>query len=485
MPRTKGDAAISFFSTLMAEQNTKVLSERTREFFSDTDRLRRIALQRQNMMADKAQGFVFEQLEVSKFNLDALFKNSSYKATTTDALGEINNPIADIRIKNSETGEVVKSYQAKSCAKPSHTLFELRNPKYEEVSLVGPSEQHQEMQKLINDRTEKAESIYAPQYESAKKRLDQGIQHDGVQSGGTTHEEAIANTNAATAAQTASKMEWQAIGNEMHKAGMQAGTFAGTVGGGVALAGGLWKLHKGEVTPTQVALDTIYAGVGSFATGYASAATAKGIPHLLTGMGISDASLGSLTRSNAHVAIASGIIQSTKHVAQYLKGDIDFDEMVNQVGGTAIIGASSFYYGALGQVLIPIPVVGAMVGSSVGYFVGNILHQSGVISLGESAQVRVARERRERIEQLCVEAVARMQAARLAMTELMEEHFAAQAAALSTAFDDMDEAMMSWDADGFMKGLTNLNSTFSLSLPFHDFESFENFMHDDDAVFVL
>lgn len=484
MPRTEGDGAISFFSTLMAEHNTKTLSERTREFFSDTDRLRQIALQRQKMMADKAQGFVFEQLEVSKFNLDALFKNSSYKAATTDALGEINNPIADIRIKNSETGEVLKSYQAKSCAKPSHTLFELRNPKYEEVSLVGPSEQHQEMQDL-SDKRAQTESINAPQYKSAKERLDPGIQHDGVQSGGTTREEAVANTNAATAAQTASKMEWQAIGNEMHKAGMQAGTFAGTVGGSVALAGGLWKLHKGEATPTQVALDTIYAGVGSFATGYASAATAKGIPHLLTGMGISDASLGSLTKSNAHVAIASGIIQSTKHVTRYLKGDIDFDEMVNQVGGTAIIGASSFYYGALGQVLIPIPVVGAMVGSSVGYFVGNILHQSGVISLGESAQVRAARERRERIEQLCVEAVARMQAARLAMTKLMEEHFAAQAAALSTAFDDMDEAMMSWDADGFMKGLMNLNSTFSLSLPFHDFESFEDFMHDDDTVFVL
>lgn len=484
MSKSKSDEAITHFSALMAEQNTKVLSENTLDFFADTHRLSQIARQRKNIATEKAQGWIFEQLEATKFNLDALRKNSSLKASTTDALGEINDTLTDIRIKDRNTGEILKNYQAKSCSKATGTIQEFFPEQYEKVNLVGSSDQFDHINDLVDSRIKK-ENIYSERYKSIKERLDKGINHDGVESGGTTHQEAVKNTEIEVADKTASTFRSQAIQNEMHQAGMQAGLMSASIGGGTTLLSGLWRMHKGESSATKVALDTVYSSASSFAGAYATAAAAKGIPHLLAKAGVGEAALKTLTKSNAHTAIAAGVIQSTKHIGLYLKGDIEFDQMINEVSGTAIITSSSFYYAALGQLAIPVPVLGAMVGSTVGYFIGSILHQSGIISLGESTQVRIARERRERVEQICLESIARMQASRLAMSELIDKHFTEQAAALSIIFSDMDKSMVSWDADGFVNGLSMLNERLGCSLPFEDFKSFKEFMDDDEAVFVL
>ena len=77
----------------------------------------------------------------------------------------------------------------------------------------------------------------------------------------------------------------------------------------------------------------------------------------------------------------------------------------------------------LGQVAIPIPVVGALVGAGVGYLVGNLLHQSGLLALGDSQVVKAAKERRRVVEALCLSVLPLMQQNRLEMERLTAEHF--------------------------------------------------------------
>lgn len=474
----------SHLSSLGAECLTKELSERTLDFFSDTERLREIATQRAAANAEQAQGFIFEQLEVSKFNLDSLIKGSSLNAKTTDVLGEVNNPVADIRILDTKLGKIVESYQAKSRLKASETAFDLAKEQYSDVRLVGDADQYDKVKELMEQRSS-ADSINSPRYESAAKRLDKGIKKGDVASRGTTRYEAVKNTEKQVADRTATTMNMRAISNEMHQAGMRAGLGGMIVGGGATLISSMNKLSKGEIDGNKAVLDTIYVSASSFGQGYATAAASKAIPHMLTSVGLPQTVVTSLVRSNAHVAIATGVVQSSVSVGRYLKGDIDFDEMLTDVSGTALTGASAFYYGALGQLLIPIPVLGAFVGSTVGYFVGSILHQSGIISLGESAISKTARERRERVELMCFEAIGRMQQARLDIREQTEKFCAEQAAAIDISITGMDAALVSWDGNAFIKSLHELNATFSSALPFHDFDSFENFMDDDSLVLKL
>lgn len=483
MDKQTSKQMLSHLSSLRADSLTQELSERTLDFFSDTERLKQIAAQRAAANAEQAQGFLFEQLEVCKFNLDALQKGSSLVAKTTDVLGEVNNPAADIRILN-KLGSIMKSYQAKSRLKASETAFDLAKEQYNDVHLVGDAEQYGRVKELMGRRASTS-SINSSQYKNAIPRFDKGIQKDGVGSGGTTRAEAINNTKSHVADRTATTMNMQAISNEMHQAGIKAGSVGALVGGGISLLSSAHKLFKGETDKKELVLDTVYASASSFGRSYATAAASKAIPHMLTSVGLSQTVIKSLVRSNAHVAIAAGVIQSSVSIGKYLKGDIDFDEMMTEVSSTAMTGASAFYYGALGQALIPIPVVGAFVGSTVGYFIGSILHQSGMISLGESSIVKVARERRERVEAMCCDAIVRMQQAKLDIREQTNKFCAEQATLIHNSITGMDAALVSWDGEAFIKSLHELNATFSSALPFHDFDSFKDFMDDDSLVLKL
>ena len=172
-------------------------------------------------------------------------------------------------------------------------------------------------------------------------------------------------------------------------------------------------------------------------------------------------------------------------MVRYLNGEIDDGQLLSDVSHTAVTGATAFYYGALGQAVIPIPVVGAFIGSTVGYFVGNMLHQSGLISLGEARVVKVARERRERVAALCMTAIPLMRAHRLELEKLLTEHFAERRQLLTSAFDDLESSLVAWDADQFTVGLERVNSAFGAALPFKTFDEFDEFMKDDDQTFVF
>jgi hypothetical protein len=56
----------------VSDQITQRFTERTFNIFNDANQLEQLANKWRNVAADKAQGHMFEQLEVLKFNYDSL-----------------------------------------------------------------------------------------------------------------------------------------------------------------------------------------------------------------------------------------------------------------------------------------------------------------------------------------------------------------------------------------------------------------------------
>ena len=106
-------------ASLLAGHQTQHLTEATQRVFGDTARLRQLAIDKQNVLADKAQGWMFEQLEVTKFNLDAVRKGSRLYAATTDSIGRTNDKITDIVI--CKDTKIISEFQAKSRGKAAQT----------------------------------------------------------------------------------------------------------------------------------------------------------------------------------------------------------------------------------------------------------------------------------------------------------------------------------------------------------------------------
>ena len=467
---------------LVSDLQTQYITEKTLAVLEDADALKRIALQRSGMAADQAQGWLFEQLEVTKFNLNALKQGSNLHAATTDTLGRTNDEVTDVIISKGK--RQIRAFQLKSGNRSSSTAFMLSDEKYAKVGLVGPSDQHDDVQRLYKARVASG-TLRADQYADAQKRLHKAVEADGVSSGGTKYSEALKATDPREAERLAKQFKRTGIATEMHNSGIEAGKTGAVAAGGVSAVSGLIRLSRGEANTGEVIVQVAVDAAKGYASSYVTTAISKGVPHMMLKAGLEKSAANLLTKSNAHVAIAAGIVQSGKSIARYLNGEIDGEEMLSEVSHTAITGASTFYYGALGQAIIPIPVVGAFVGSTFGYFVGNMLHQSGLLSLGEALAVKVARERREHIEAMCLTAIPLMRAHRIELENLMKQHFAERSNLLTAAFDGLEKSMIDWDADSFTAQLEKVNNAFGASLPFKTFAEFDAFMVDDDQTFVL
>ncbi|WP_318367858.1 hypothetical protein [Enterobacter sp.] len=475
MDNTAKSAAI--LNGRLAEETTRRFTERTFRIFNDADHLSHLASKWKNVAADKAQGHMFEQLETIKFNYDALRKDSELFAKTTASMGLGTDPV-DIIISDGK--KTLREVQAKSCNHAAASTFALSDKKYAEMMRLSPSDQHAEIEKLLKQRIA-AGTLKAGDYEQTLRNLKKDLQYDNVSSGGTTYQQATEATNQSVADRVADEFRVKSALTDMHESGKRAGNMGAAVAGGISAISEGFALFKGEKELGEVTVNIVLASAKGYATGYAVTALSKGVTHTASyylGTGIAS----TLVRSNAPVAIASGVVNASKSMIAFMQGEIDAEQLSDEISHTAITSTASFYYGAVGQAIIPIPVVGALVGAGVGYFIGNMIHQSGLLALGDSAVVKAAKAHRKQVEAMCLAAIPEIQRHRHEMEQMLSQHFAERKAHFTDAFSAMDAALYEWEPDNFMAGLTVINDQFGGVLPFKNFSEFDAFMKSDEAL---
>lgn len=186
-------------------------------------------------------------------------------------------------------------------------------------------------------------------------------------------------------------------------------------------------------------------------------------------------------KSNVVVNVAIEAAHLTSSIKAFIRGDITKEKLLSEVGHSAVTTGSMAWYGALGQAAIPIPGVGLLVGASVGYFIGNMLHQSGHIALGETAAVKEARERREQIKKMCEVLIPEIRAQRAKLEEYLATHFQERQNIFIANFDAMDKAITSGNSGEFVDALHSINTQFGKELQFRNFEEFDELIESEEA----
>jgi len=192
-------------------------------------------------------------------------------------------------------------------------------------------------------------------------------------------------------------------------------------------------------------------------------------------------SIKAIGKRTPYVVITTALLDTQESVRAYLKGDISKEKLFEKVSHTAVTTTSAFYYAGLGQAAIPIPVVGALIGAGVGYFVGNMLTQSGLIALGDSQIVREAKERRQEVQALCDTLVPEIKKSRIQLEQYIDKYFSNRNEEFTQAFNILDNSLGEWDPDKFAAGLERINNQFSASLQFKTFDEFDEFMKSDET----
>ncbi|GAA7365030.1 hypothetical protein MM0342_05300 [Helicobacter pylori] len=155
-----------------------------------------------------------------------------------------------------------------------------------------------------------------------------------------------------------------------HQAGMNAAQTGALIGGGVSLVTNVWECVVNGKDPIKAIKHTAIATLKGGALSYGSAFASSSLGGLMQSS--ANKVIQSLGKGSLPAMFVGACVANATVLTRYLSGKIDETELLKQLGKANTTLVSSGAMAVAGQALIPIPVVGALVGG----FVGAILSET-------------------------------------------------------------------------------------------------------------
>lgn len=434
-------------------------------------------------------GFAAEDKYTARQNAGKIISGSEERFIRTDDLGRVNDPLYDHVLLDGDgiivpgSGEQMKFVGSD----PRACLGKLQSEKFQkyldaDAKITVPSDFYEGLLEEADKQISSLESQLKYAKDSGNDELTLNISKKiekvkkikaSVKDSGITNEEAIyarLHPKLSTA---------KDIAKISHRAGMEQAKWGAAIGGGVSLIRNIVAVSKGEKDAAKAAVDFVKdTGTGA-ATAYATAFAGSAIKASLQNAGSS--TVRAISKTNVPAAIVTSTIDVSKSIVRFAKGEISGTDCLVEVGEKGVGNLSAAMFAVAGQTLIPIPIVGAMVGSMVGYALSASFYTTLVESL-KGAQI--SHENRIRIEKECEEAIALIEQYRAEMNACVEQYLSHYNSIFDEAFLQMDEAFLTDDINKYLRAANSITKSLGGNVQFETREEFDNFM-DSDESFIL
>ena len=145
-----------------------------------------------------------------------------------------------------------------------------------------------------------------------------------------------------------------------HRAGVEGAKVGAAIGGGISAIQNTVSVIKGDKTPqdalADVTVDTAKATVTSYATNFVGTAVKGAMQNA------SSTYINALSKTNLPATIVVSVLEVGKTLSRFGSSQIDGVQCLTELGEKGVGMIASSAGAAVGQVLIPIPVVGGLVG---------------------------------------------------------------------------------------------------------------------------
>ncbi len=149
-----------------------------------------------------------------------------------------------------------------------------------------------------------------------------------------------------------------------------------------------------------------------------------------------------LSNGSMPTMIVGAAVTNVTIFIRYFSGKIDKAELCKQLGRTNTTLISGGAMALAGQALIPIPVVGALIGG----FVGAALSEAFFNALN-SKKVELACQKHIEIEKECRESIRLLEMHQNQFKEVFERYFHGNMKFFNESFDELERALYAGDAD--------------------------------------
>lgn len=432
-------------------------------------------------------GFSAEIKETARENAERIKEGKSTRVTRTDDIGRVNDPLYD-HVELDEYGNIIEGSgsQMKFVGKnPNECLNKLMSEKYQKyrdnnVAFEVPSDYYDDIQQKIDTKVDKLEQQKKVAQSCGDSRLANKHQKeiDELKKVKKNMKKShVSNKEAMEARKSPRLSTARDIHKLSHEAGIEGAKSGALIGGGVATVTNIVAMIDGKKDFDEAVKDITKTTGKSAITGYAATYGSTALKATMQNSSLSMAR--SLSNTGLPGAIVSTAISSVSALGDFFNGKIDGVELLTRVGKNGMATVTSMAYGAVGQVLTPIPVAGAIVGSFVGYTLTTMIYGGLMKAMNEA---KLAREERIRIEKECNEAIQLMKIYRQEINKWVNSYLKNYNSIFDNAFANIKSALLIKDMDGIIKGFNDITRNLGGEVQFDTMEEFELLMNSDAPI---
>ena len=185
-----------------------------------------------------------------------------------------------------------------------------------------------------------------------------------------------------------------------------------------------------------------------------------------------------LSATNAPALAVNICISLSSSVKRYVTGEITESELLIEVGEKGSGMLSGAMMAALGQAVVPIPVVGAAVGGMIGYAMSSLFYQSALDAARGAETSAQMLQRTQAIEKASREHLAIEQEQLDAFLSIELPELRIETQKLSAIF----EASATVSANEISTAINDFAELLGQKLQFQNMQQFEGFMLNSDTL---
>ncbi|GAA7297530.1 hypothetical protein HpM040_05800 [Helicobacter pylori] len=227
-----------------------------------------------------------------------------------------------------------------------------------------------------------------------------------------------------------------------HQAGMNAAQTGALIGGGVSLVTNVYECIANGKDPIKAIKHTAIATLKGGALSYGSAFASSSLGGWMQSS--ANKVIQSLGKGSIPTIIVSVVATNATILGRYISGKIEGTELLKHLGKANATLISSGAMAVAGQALIPIPVVGALIGGLVGATLSET-RLNALLKAREEA--KLARQRRIEIEKECREFIKLLEIYQNQFKEVFERYFHETTKFFNQNFDELERVLYAGDAD--------------------------------------
>ncbi|RWA00177.1 DUF456 domain-containing protein [Helicobacter pylori] len=227
-----------------------------------------------------------------------------------------------------------------------------------------------------------------------------------------------------------------------HQAGMNAAQTGAWIGGGVSLVTNVYECVANGKDPIKALKHTTIATLKGGALSYGSMFASSSLGGWMQSS--ANKIIQSLGKGSLPAMIVGACVANCKVFIDYFRGKIDEAELLKRLGKANATLISGGAMAVVGQTLIPIPVVGALIGGFVGAMLSETFFNA---FLKAREEAKLARQRRIEIEKECREIIKHLETYQNQFKEVFEKYFHETTKFFNQNFDELERALYAGDAD--------------------------------------